>query len=309
MAKAKTTPALRLSQRDLDVLRAVAEGQQLATSQISALLFPSTKKASARLKQLVDGGVLRASRKAWTFAKPSTENFYSLAKSGRETLRREEGRFVSAKTKAVTNIAHLAGINQLRVLLKHAVAESPGLDLEFLASWQLSVATKSGGDVIVGKGLGRNLVNSIKPDAVFTLRNADGATLLFFAEVDMATEPISRRNRSSGSSLMGKIERYASYFDSGEYRGDGEQLFGHAFRGFRVLLVTTKDSRLQQLREQASRYGDTHFVWGSTFDRVESAGALGSLWQVMAPDDNGAYRSICEPYGCPHWTVAEGDKS
>lgn len=291
----------------MDVLRAVVDGQQLATSQIASLLFPSTKKASARLKQLVDVKLLKSSRRAWTFAKPSTENFYTLAKDGRDTLRREDGPLASTQTEPGTNIAHLASINQLRVLLKSEVAGTMCLDLHFLASWQISMAPTPGGDANVGKGLGRNLVSSIKPDAVITLRDRDGTTILFFAEIDMATEPISRRGK--GSSLLGKIESYATYFDSSEYRRDGEQLFGHSFRGFRVLLVTTKGSRLQQLREQIGRYGDTHFVWGSTFDRIESAGVCGRPWQVMAPDDDGAYRSICEPYGCPCWGVAEGDKS
>lgn len=303
MAKANTAPELRLSQRDMNVLRAVAEGQQVTTSQIASLLFPSTKKASARLKQLTDAGFLRSSRKTWTFAKSSIENFYGLAKNGREALRAVDGRLVAAQAKPVANISHLACTNQLRVLLTCETIGTGYLDLHFLASWQMSMVPKAYGDPITGKGLGKNLSSSIKPDAAFTLRSHGGTSLLFFAEIDMASEPITRCG--SGSSLLGKIERYASYFDSGEYRRDGEQLFGHRFRGFRMLLLTTKDSRLQQLRAQVDRFGDTHFVWGSTFKRIESASILGSPWQVVAPDDDGSYRCICQPYHSPTWTVGE----
>ena len=300
MAKKPSKTRLRLGPRDVDVLRAVGDGRMLSTSQIASLLFPSVKKASARLKQLVDGGLLKSSRKGWSFARQSTENFYSLDKDGWEALRNSGGQDATVHSKTVTNIPHLAATNQFGVLLRRETTHRSGIEAHFLASWRLLPSLVSSGDDPRGKGLGRSLVSSIKPDAIMTLGNGDGATLLFFAEIDLDTEPISRRKRSSGSSLLGKIERYASYFDSGEYQRDGKQLFGHVFQGFRTILITTKDARLNRLRREVAQLGDTHFVWASTLDRVESTGILGHSWQVMASDDDGSYRSICDPYFHPH---------
>ena len=298
---------LRLGQRDTNVLQSVAESLLLATSQLAMLYFPSVKKASERLKQLVDAGYLSRSRQEWIFGDTRTEHFFRITDGGREHLRQVTGQPRSIpSTTPPRNVQHLAATNQFVILLRKELDDAELLDGRCIPSWCVSSALPNPKKRLPGKGLGRNLVESIKPDAIMTLRNTVGSSLLFYIETDLESEPIFRRKRSSQSSLVEKIAGYCAYFDSSEYQQDAGTVFDTTFQGFRVLLTTKSDSRLDKLRNRLDRMGDTHFVWGSTFERIESEGVLGNIWQVLVPGDAGSVRqSLCQSYEHPLAEKAE----
>lgn len=279
---------LRLGERDVNVLQAVANAIALSTSQIAALFFPSIKKASERLKQLVDAALLAQSRREWGFPDAKVELFYSLTDVGRNQLAETTGKPVPAPPTGQTrNLRHLAGTNQFGIVLSTSLRGTKTLDGTYIPSWALSRMLSRESTSGPGKGLGGRLFGTVKPDAVFMLRNGAGTSLMFMVEIDFDSEPLTRRATPGQVSLVQKLELYCSYFDSGEYQEDGYALFASRFNGFRLLLVTTTEARIAALRNRIADMGDTHFIWATTFERLDAIGVLGTAWQVVAPDETG----------------------
>jgi|GEM_PF-3155769 len=311
MRRNPSNKRLRLGQRDTNVLQCVAESLLLATSQIAMLHFPSVKKASERLKQLTDAGYLSRSRREWIFGETRTEHFFGITDDGRAHLREVTGQPRTIPRVTVPrNVQHLAATNQFSFLLRKELDDAEVVEGRCIPSWCVAGLLPDPRKRLPGKGLGRNLVESIKPDAVMMLRNTLGSSLLFYLETDLESEPIFRRKRSSQSSLLEKLAGYCTYFDSAEYRRDAEAIFDTTFKGFRVLLTTKTEGRLDSLRGRLEDLGDTHFVWGTIFGRIESEGVLGNVWQVLVPGEAGSvFHSLCSRYDHPLGSEAKDSSS
>lgn len=298
-----TPKALQIGRRDIEILQSIEGCLCLSTSQIGDLFFSSVKKASERLKELVGAGYLKQGKRLWHFAETRTENFYSLAIPGRELLiecGHCDEKQPHTRSAAPRNLNHLAAINQVSVLLRHACRASPGISAVFVPSWN-------------GMGMGPSACasspehaapGSLKPDAAIWLANTAGKGLLFFLEVDCETEPVRRRVGSAQTSLQSKLEQYCLCFDNGDYRPLAERLFKGSTTGFRVLLVTTDQARVEALRRLMKDFGDTRFVWATTFADLQSGGVLGPIWQVVYPGERDTY-SIIAPYVHPDRSEGE----
>jgi hypothetical protein len=198
------------------------------------------------------------------------------------------------------NLRHLAGTNQFGILLSTGLQGAKTFDCTYIPSWALARMLSRQPPTGPGKGLGGRLSDTVKPDAAFVLRNGAGTSLMFLVEIDFDSEPLSRRATPGQVSLVQKIELYCSYFDSGAYQEEGYALFASRFHGFRLLLVTTSESRIAGLRPRIADMGDTHFIWATTFERLDAVGVLGAVWQVLAPDETADKPySLCQGYKRP----------
>lgn len=299
------TKHLRLGRRDLDVLSTVHDTLCLSTSQIAEMYFPSVKKASERLKMLTKAGLLTCQKRHWVFNEPKTEFFFRLTKPGVRQLaasgRSHDRSAAVARNSFPANLEHLSATNQFSVLLHSACTVRNHLSQLFEPSWRL-LARRSGNTS--GSGLGSALTKTIKPDAAFSLSRESEASLLFFLEVDLGSEPFHRRQTQGQSSLLEKVTLYGNYFDSGEYVPDAKKLFMHNFKGFRLLLAARDWGRIHTLRGHMESRGDTHYIWASTFDDIATEGVFGKIWEIVFRGETNRY-SIIEHYDHPASTQGE----
>lgn len=156
---------LRLTDRDQRIMVKCALCRWLSTSQIRQLYFPkaSLNAVQKRLRKLADEGYLRAYRD-----NPMTEAFFAAGPKGRP-FTAERGISVETGSEAPKQIAHLAGINTIRVAL-----ETSSLSLAyFFAHWQLGSLDWTFPAI---------------PDAVFATRSPN--LQRFLVEYDRGTEPL-----------------------------------------------------------------------------------------------------------------------
>ena len=98
------------------------------------------------------------------------------------------------------------------------------------------------------------------PDGVFTLIDQEnGETLLFFLEVDMATETLAS-SRVNAKDIRNKVINYQQYFRSGGYKRY-EELWKCELNGFRLLFLAHTPARLAALCRLVIGTPPSDFVW------------------------------------------------
>lgn len=177
--KRRPTGGVVITERDLEILRALRAMKFLRTSQIARLCFGRlTSTVRLRLRKLMDDGLIRA----W-LTSLNEENVYSLDRRGLALITDAEERW-HVPTRLERRLAHLTAINDIRINLTIAAAACGGEIVWWYSDWEL-------------KEYG---VQGLVPDAVFELRLGAGIRR-FLLEVDLGSEP--------GARILGdKFRRY-----------------------------------------------------------------------------------------------------
>ena len=193
-----TRVADRITTRDAEILRLLAEHQMLTVGQLATALFSDVRKARARV------AVLRALGLVDTFRPPlarGTSPSHCVATSRARTLIAASGRLdvqpprrrVGLDAAAIAlrpDLAHLRGANEVFCQLLGRARHSPDDSLD---TWRSE------------RTCARILAASVKPDGFGRWRSSD-AWCEFFLEYDTGTEPHSR--------LTAKLDGYADLAES-----------------------------------------------------------------------------------------------
>ena len=103
----------------------------------------------------------------------------------------------------------------------------------------------------------------VAPDAFFGIQSGRGKHI-FFVEVDMGTETLSR--------FAEKIVAYKRYWKSGKYTQE------YGFNHFRVLTIAESERRLANLIQATGKAGGRQMFLFTTFSAIQSDSPLGSVW-------------------------------
>ncbi len=115
------------------------------------------------------------------------------------------------------------------------------------------------------------------PDGVFATTHEElRKTLLFFLEVDMGTEPLTRKRRSARN-VRQKIINYRICFQSQRYKRY-EKILKCQLRGFRVLFLTNHPTRLAALCRLVRDTPPSEFIWLTDHERMFAEGIWSPLW-------------------------------
>jgi hypothetical protein len=287
-------PGFRLTQRDIEIVKAVYTHRALSTPQIEALLFPSdngqrhrtkTSRCRHRLKLLYHCGVLFRDEQPIKLRLGRKPLVYFLDRGAIPLLAEEFGVFCEdigwkAKDNKVASrfIEHLLAINAVRVSVEVA-AERNGL---ILRRWtdEKTLASQEMKDSVEIRGpRGGVLKATIVPDGYFYLSDGehDFHNLL---EVDRGTETVAS-NKFGRRDFSRKIRGYLAYYTSGRY----EARYGSKL--MHVLTVTTGRKRLTNLKTIAERLGggDRDLFWFTTLDQVSTETVLTEpIWEIAGRD-------------------------
>lgn len=279
-------PPFRLTQRDVAIIQAVYTHRVLTTPQINTLFFETSmgsgtgtvgSRCRHRLKCLYRHGYLHRDHPPVKPAEGRRPFIYMLGKRAVPLLAQvygllpEEIDWKPAHKKVSWYfLAHLLATNDARVAIEVA-ADRRGHNL---IEWQ-DERTLRGKEmkarVTIKTSKGRDLQYTVVPDGYFQLfvsNETDRYEYRHLIEIDMGTE--------SGRRFSRKLKGYLSYWESGQYR----DRYGTDI--LRVLIVTTGEKRMKNLKEIAERVGVMDGVfYFTTFDRISAETVLTApVWEI-----------------------------
>lgn len=286
-----------ITERDHEIILSVYRYRYLTTSQIARLHFPSARTAQRRLSVLAGHKLLTH------FTVPNIgERLYMLTARGANLVAEmldvaPDDLLWSTGTKPPKDyyfIKHFVAISDFRITLTHATAVSDLFLLGFIpehygAKHLSGRVTKYIKDVAFSITDPKEKI-SHTPDAVFALeRNHKQA--LFFLEIDRGTEIIS--NPTKG---IGKLVRfYEGYAHDEKYKGYGEDFDCAPFSNFRLLIVTTSEKRIANIRTSLGTNSPPlyRFFWLTTYDQVTEETILDErIWLSLDATDEKLYKIV-----------------
>lgn len=175
---------IRLRQRDVDILLALAKMRLLRTSDLTRLFFDAKGTCQKRLRKLFDAGLVRA-----IVTDLAAENRYALTRFGHALLVEAASsdsvpEFRRAPRTDGRSVAHLDLLNQYRIALACAAPDFDVRMVHFIPEWDLR---------------GVDPQAPLIPDALMALRTHSGMFAVAL-EVDTGTE--------KPAAVAAKIEAY-----------------------------------------------------------------------------------------------------
>lgn len=257
-------PPFRVTDRDLDILRAIARYRFLDSSHIRRLIEGSDKNIANRLKGLFEHAYLDRPDCQYDFYRPgggSSLAVYALSDKGARILNHHDG-FAAGprvswahKNRKVGRpfMEHTLAISDFAVGLSVAVAASPVVDLcdgpalvTRLPATRRDAAKPYRVSVPVTFKSTRHTIG-IEPDYAFSLGfPAAGRRAYFLVEIDRGTMPVERFEITQ-SSILRKFIAYGAIWRAQLHT----QTFG--WRNFRVLVLTGTAERALNMRDVLAR--------------------------------------------------------
>lgn len=156
---------------------------------------------------------------------------------------------------------HTLGISEFKVCLDMALRKRPG-EILFYERGDRSHLRR----ISVP---GAKKYFTVAPDAFFGIQSGRGKHI-FFLEVDMGTETLSR--------FAEKVIAYKRYWKSHKYTEE------YGFNHFRVLTVAESERRLKNLIQATGKAGGRQMFLFTTFAKIQRTSPLGSIW--LSPHTN-----------------------
>ena len=205
--------------------------------------YPSIRRANQRLRQLVRAGLLRR-----TFIGSHEAVYWLAGKPARKKNRAENG----AAEPAALFIRHRLEINRVHLLVQYRSIPVPGW---WFGTWQ---------------SFSKPLVATVPliPDGYFEVGSPQGIRAIF-VEVDLGTEAVPV--------LARKASLYVQLAASGGFT----QIFRR--NQFRVLIITTSERRLQNIRQAIAKVTDKLF-WLGTLDLISAEKFWTASWHRPTGD-------------------------
>lgn len=280
-----------LTERDIEVILGVGKYRYLRASQIQRLYYPSRRVANRRLALLSRYGYLKRFFVPELMGSMQREYTYCLGRKGLGLvwIKCASGldgfpKSLKSRPEESSFIPHLLDLNQVRLALELACKGAGIKILKFIADYDTCLVngqTKRATEESTSDPYDSEKTIVFAPDATFVLENSKRNQALFFLEVDRGTEKIESAKYSD---FADKLVNYASY-----YRYDGFKRHGEHFRGFRVLVVTNSEARIEAYRRSAEKIGVKRLVWFTTFGKLYDNNILGHIWKIADCQDNNFY--------------------
>ena len=257
--RASAVAAIRLTERDHEIIRLVQRFRFVRSSHICSLIPGSPQQLLRRLKLLYHHGLLERPRSQIDYYHKggSRHMVYGLGSKGAAFLRRDLNPIFGQVRWGEKNRA--AG----RVFLEHALLVSDVMvaielaccrtGIRLLTDRELAVVDKTTGERRPFRWqvkISNRLKLGVIPDYVFALdfkdRRGAGNRAFFFLEADRATMPVKRKNLSQ-TSFYRKLRAYEATWSQAIH----QRQFG--FHRFRVLTITTSAERVKSLVSACSK--------------------------------------------------------
>ncbi len=281
---------IQLTERDSELILSVYKYRYLTTSQVARLHFPSLRTAQRRLQRLTTAKYVAP------FRVPNiNEAIYRITKPGAKHISHLLGVPITELTwkagskppKDYYFMKHFAGISDFRISLTLASRLSIGVDyLGFIPehygkkhlSGRVSKYVK---DVVFDINQpGVKITHA--PDGVFALRTEKPK--LFFLEIDRGTETITNPEKG----ILKMIRFYEGLAEEGKFKGYAQDFDSLPFSSFRLLIATTTEKRIQNMREMLGSHAPKLYkaFWLAPLDSISEENIFSPIWHVLDANDD-----------------------
>ncbi len=232
----ETIVGFRLTERDKQIIQAVAAYRFLSTTQIRRLFFAVTSKSSQcdqRLKLLYHHGYLERHQQMGIEMGDNKPILYSSTRKGLRLLQAQAMTDTTQDTDVARNsirnlyLDHLLEVNDVRIAFAQACRLLGFAFERWIQEQAARAAVLADRNQIV-----QALYKQVAPDGV-CIFSTGKSTLTFFIELDRGTETLGRVKK--------KLESYVVAYKSGTLT----KAFG--INDLRVLIITSSKSRLDNI--------------------------------------------------------------
>ena len=271
-----------LTDRDIEILRAVNRYRYLRTGQIKRLVFSENtteQSARRRLKHLFHNGYLGRVMPFVRVGEGSSETAYYVDKAGRDILQQAGEEIAAYATGGQVKhqfLDHALDISEFHVHLELALSVHPTVEIHrFTADFEVKTHTANA----IGKRrykLFDEVAHPITkesyvvyPDALIVLKgkgSLEQYQRLYFVEIDRGTEGLNV--------IKDKIIGYSLYLKQNVFAKFGK------FKTFTVLLQTNSAKRAENIRHHLTGVDGSELVWVSDAGQVKQETiATSPIWQ------------------------------
>lgn len=280
-------PGVRLTLRDLDMIKALYNFEGLSTPQIQILLFGDNTgqktTCAVRLQKLFHNGYVWRGEIPGVWSGGRLPFFYRAELKGlKELPAMIEFDLATVDPAAIKRaipgkINHFIKVNDVRIIFTLAIKSQSIVTFNrWLTERQLR-STHAKDLVPVGQN---KTEPAIVPDGYFELWHKERAKSSHqFIEVDLASES-AKSESELYKDWVTKIKGYLAYHHSGLYSQR------YQAKHFRVLTITTGQRRVKNLKQKTEEAGGKNLFWFTTFDQLTPKTALfDPLWLVAGQDE------------------------
>lgn len=292
-SKGDALPPLRITERDMAIVNACYAYRALTTPQIQRLFFTTGSEGGQmvqcreRLKRLYHHGYLYRDERPTRLSDGRRALVYFLDKKGAALLAGYAGVEISeldwhprnnAAAAGYLFLNHLLKTNDVRIAITQASERAGGcirrwLDDKTLKSQQMKDYVTFWDDD------GKERRMAVVPDGFYQLELA-GNLYNDFLEIDLRTT-IGVYTKPGRRDWARKIRVYQAYYADGRFQQRYQS------RAFRVLTITTSETRLKNLKKITEEKGGSRHFWFTTFDRINTDTVLTEpIWQVAGREES-----------------------
>jgi len=272
------TDKIRLTERDLRILKALREYQVLSTSQIQRLFFPSRCRALKRLNLLRNQELLRRHLRRVAPCEGSVEALYLPSRRGLRTLFQHDhsGRYYSSKIGHPPSdlfLEHTLARNDFRIAVESASNKCHGVSFQW---WRHDKSIGLDCPQTYSNSLAINGPRRIVPDGLFAV-DYNGRTLHYYVEIDRGTMSLQRIRSKMMAYVYHEIQSWAASREESDTQ--------------HVLWVTTSRQRQSNLK--------------SISESLEYRRASSKLFRFSHDEQlygNSESRAFWIAWECPHTT-------
>lgn len=265
---------MRLTARDIKVLKAVHDYRVLSREQIQRLLFPSQNTANYRLQRLYQHGFLDRRWRPVEYGQGMGQAIYLSTKKGANILAQHltvspERLHHQPTSRTVRSpfLEHTLRVNDVCIAFVLAAQRASYRIERWLREDELRAAREY---VYMTTTSGTPRQVAIIPDAYLALRLGDRRAH-FLLEIDRATETSGR--------WAHRVQAYLAYIANGQY----SRRFGTT--SLRILVITTSRERLANLLGATEAVGGGALFWFTTLGLVQPETVLTApIWHVAGQE-------------------------
>lgn len=278
--------ANKLSQSDLEIIINLAEYRILTVSQMAAVYPKSSRLLRSKLKKFVEMNLVDVDLAPYGGSKGRIARIYSVGQAGFKLLRSEKLLNADIAFDRIAAVlprfrCHMLAVNDFRVQLAQTAQIIPELKTIFLSPNSPFIERIDDDRTIAHERFAVDGIEdkwvSYTPDGVFVMRDTKtGKTLLFFLEMDMATESITS-GKGYKNNIRKKIVNYQLTYKLRRYKRY-ESIFNSGLKGFRLLLVTSRPGHLAKLSRILSQCPPSEFINITDLESLSKKGLWSPIW-------------------------------
>jgi len=269
---------IKITNRDIEIMRWIAKLKHLSTSLIAEFFFGGSVKATQkRLRLLSTAGYLCWVEKLNPNSIGRCERIYYLNKKLRDAFKYLLGQdvIIYSPPKNLIFADHDLKIARFILSLKNCCEKNTEYsfysEVVNRSKFLNRNLHKKEGLPVIGRSKGVFI-----PDSLIVLEGKKGKSLVFL-EIDTGKETINGSYKNTAD-LSRKLKAYVDYLNCKGYKTLSEQ-FNYPFTGLRILLVTTSN-RVEKISALCEQIDTKGVVWITSFDQVTPKILFDPVWKV-----------------------------